>query len=278
MNSVKIFEALGEVDDELVERADRPLPHQNRHEIVKRMLVIAACLALVVSLSIGGAMMFGREDVEVPSDVGEEKVPIDFNECWGVQEEHFSNLNDLKKYISDKDNQTIKMDDIYIEFNSIISDSEIVDTSVRDTNWYRVEYINKDENIPYSIAIDVRNHEKHKINLDKMKENGVTNKIPCKSVDELMKLKTSTSLCNIHAKFGEYDVLYYRGVNRDNFKSIRILVNGYRIELKWFDDEYSEDDYTTAQYEFLRAIVPEYGATDESIIEMLDKIKALIPQ
>ncbi|MBR3714985.1 MAG: hypothetical protein IKM18_03675 [Clostridia bacterium] len=278
MTNKNIFNAIRSIDEELILGAStsEKAPGAKR-KILLKALTSAAAVILVISLSIGGAMMFGREDIEVPSDVGEEKVPIDFNASHGLPTEYFANLDDLREYINDKENQTVKMDDIFvIDFNSIISDSEIVKISATYTNRYSVKYVNKDENIPYSIAIDVMKYEKHKINLDKMKENGVTNKIPCKSVDELMKLKTSTSLCNIHAKFKEYDVLYYRGVNRDNFMSIIILVNGYRIDLHWFE-EYNEDDYTTAQYEFLRAIVPEYGATDESIIEMLDKIKVLIP-
>ena len=56
---------------------------------------------------------------------------------------------------------------------------------------------------------------------------------------------------------------------------IAIVVEDFHIEMVGFC---AEDPETDAQSELYKALAPQYGATDESIIEMLDKIKALIPQ
>ena len=279
MNASKFSNALGSINESYINEAITYTAGK-KSKIWKGLVTIAACLALVVSLSVGGAMMIGREDVEVPekpeangglndeqSEIVEQPYPDIF----------FSNLDELRKYMSDKDNQTIKIDNMYIDFNSIIPDSEIAEISVRRTNWYQIEYIKKNDSIPYNIAIDVMNHEKYDMDLDGMKENDVTNEIPCKSIDELKDFTSSSTLNFVHAKLGKYDLVYYRGVNVDNFESLIILINGYRIEVRWFEN-YTIDDYTPAQSEFLSALVPAYGATDDSVIEMLDKIKALIPQ
>ena len=279
MNASKFSNALGNVGESYVDEAVS-YTAKKKNKIWKGLVTIAACLALVVSLSVGGAMMFGREDVEMPekpeADVGlngeqSEIVEQPFPDIF------FSNLDELRKYMSDKDSQTIKIDNMYIDFNSIIPDSEIAEISVRRTNWYQIEYIKKNDSIPYNIAIDVMNHERYGMDLDGMKENDVTNEIPCKSIDELKDFTSASTLNFVHAKLGKYDLVYYRGVNVDNFESLIILINGYRIEVRWFEN-YTIDDYTPAQSEFLSALVPAYGATDESVIEMLDKIKALIPQ
>ena len=55
-----------------------------------------------------------------------------------------------------------------------------------------------------------------------------------------------------------------------------MFINDYQITIQW-NHKLSADDYTPEQSEFLSALVSEYGATDDSVIEMLDKIKALIP-
>lgn len=286
MNSVKIFEALGEVDDELVERADRPLPHQNRHEIVKRMLVIAACLALVVSLSIGGAMMM-RDANKFPEDKPQEAPqdpPKQSDIDLGSSDYslHFSTLDEFENYISDKENQRpyYKVDnEAYIDFNSIVPNSEIVNIHIMGNNYYLYRYYAENQTDIYTgFGIQVNKEEDNRTQIERGINNGVFNETPYCSIDELREI-TPTDRQYTYSKIGNHTLLWYDSNidESDDFSGLGLYVGDYCITFFW-EADYTKDDYTPTQYEFLSTIVPAYGATDESIIEMLDKIKALIPQ
>ena len=281
MNSVKIFEALGEVDDELVERADRPLPHQNRHEIVKRMLVIAACLALVVSISVGGAMMFGHKDVEVPenpgADNGAEEETKDSISPYAKK--NFSTLDEFEAYIydessQDKDNDLTIFPENYIDFSSIIPADEWKSIVLhgKRTHSYESSYqfLHDSGLLLYFIH---SKSPKTTVRYSGVIEDDFHNEPIYQSLTEIENIeKQGYYRFNI----GGNEIIY--GIKPNDKRVsyyIAIVVEDFHIEMVGFC---AEDPETDAQSELYKALAPQYGATDESIIEMLDKIKALIPQ
>ena len=202
--------------------------------------------------------------------------------CHDDHSEYFSNLDEFKSYINDKENQSemCPIDDgVYVDFSSIIPNSQIRQISAIYHNYYNVEYIGKNDDIPYGIwfsFITTPTREKYDYNIEKMIKSGALNEMPIKSMSELKDYKATTAYTWV--EIGEYTLFYYTYLhsNPDKFDNFVVFINDYKININW-NDKLSIDDYTPAQAAFLSAVVPQYGATDDSVIAMLDKIKALIP-
>ena len=273
MNSVKIFEALGEVDDELVERADRPLPHQNRHEVVKRMLVIAACLALVVSLSIGGAMMFGHKDVEVPKA----------NELWednlmpSKPRVYFNSFEDFISYANDTENQTVPVSpEAIIDFSSIVTSYDSLEISCVDSDQatcYGILYDGSFKIVVWYYSTP----EKASLSFDYHIRNEEKNEIPYNSINDFENLEPRKKL--VYASIDDVELVYWLGYtnhysNERTIGSLRFVMGNFVITI----ERVGVDEYDESYGEIVTSLNPDYGATDDSVIEMLDKIKALIPQ
>jgi hypothetical protein len=268
MNSVKIFEALGEVDDELVERADRPLPHQNRHEIVKRMLVIAACLALVVSLSVGGAMM--RDENMSGANNGEGMTPA-------TPTVRFDNFEDFVSYANDTENQTVPVaPKAIIDFSSIVTAYDSL----------KISCVNSDQATCYGILYDgsfnivvwyYSTPEKASRSFDYHIRNEEKNEIPYNSINDFENLEPRKKL--VYASIDDVELVYWLRYtnhysNERTVGLLRFVIGNFVITI----ERVGVDEYDESYGEIVTSLNPDYGATDDSVIEMLDKIKALIPQ
>ncbi len=284
MTSKNIFNAIRNIDEKLILDAS---PSENKlsakKKILLKVLTSVAAVILVISLSIGGVMM-RRDGVEAPEDADKDLGEPSKDNILSVDHsEYFSSLDEFKSYINDKEQQSkhCPIDDgVYVDFSSILPDSEIKEITAYFHNWYDVRYAVKDDSIPYGLSIDfitTPTREKYDYNVEEMIKSGALSETPLKSISEIEDYKATTSYTRV--EIGEYTLFYYTYLysNPDQFDNFVVFINDYRIDINW-NDKLSIDDYTPEQSEFLSAIVPEYGATDGSVIAMLDKIKALIPE
>ena len=69
---------------------------------------------------------------------------------------------------------------------------------------------------------------------------------------------------------GEYEIMYVIEANK--IQRCWFVIDDY-----WFNMRISNFD-SSAQESFVKALNPELGATDDTVIAMLNKIKALIPE
>lgn len=242
---------------------------------MKKLCIFLILTALLV-VSAGCVPKEQGKDLGEPSEMG-----TDHND----NSEYFSNLDEFKSYINNKEKQSkhCPIDDgVYVDFSSILPDSEIEEIAARYHNWYSVRYAVKNDSIPYGLSIDfvtTPTREKYDYNVEKMIESGALSETSIKSISELKDYKATTAYTWV--EIGEYTLFYYNNLhskpdNGRKFDDFDVIINGYQINIQW-NEKLSIDDYTPEQSEFLSALVPEYGATDDSVTAMLDKIKALIP-
>ena len=246
---------------------------------MKKLCIFLILIALLV-VSAGCAQ--NEEDTD--KDLGE---PYE-EEVLVIKSKRFSNLDSFKSYINNKEKQSkhCPIDDgVYVDFSSILPDSEIEQIAAKYHNWYSVQYAEKNDSIFYGLSIDfvtTPTREKYDYNVEGMIKSGALNETPIKSISELKDYKATTAYTWV--EIGEYTLFYPFNTNynlRDpnsghKFDNFSVFINDYQITIQW-NHKLSADDYTPEQSEFLSALVSEYGATDDSVIEMLDKIKALIP-
>ena len=247
---------------------------------MKKLCIFLILIALLV-VSAGCAQ--NKEDTD--KDLGE---PYE-EEVLVIKSKRFSNLDSFKSYINNKEKQSkhCPIDDgVYVDFSSILPDSEIKVIKAKYHNWYSVQYAEKNDSISYGLFVDfitTPTREKYDYNVEEMIKSGALNETPIKSISELKDYKATTAYTWI--EIGEYTLFYPFNTNynlRDpnsghKFDNFSVFINDYQITVQW-NHKLSADDYTPAQSEFLSALVSEYGATDDSVIAMLDKIKALIPK
>ncbi|MBP3334072.1 MAG: hypothetical protein J6M35_08525 [Clostridia bacterium] len=280
MNASKFSNALGNVGESYVDEAVS-YTAKKKNKIWKGLVTIAACLALVVSLSVGGAMMFGHEDVEVPenpgADNGEAERPGEkpkYESPEPAPNFTFEDLQSFLKFInSDKNDPSSKQyfnPKFYVDFSPIIYDNEIdfIASYYAKGGDLRVSYSGEDDlSIYYGYGTYgegrfeshkescVKKHPKYKVynTLSDVPENTeffIYNRDDNYILYETWKSSTVGDGARISFMIGEYYFMLYASLPAE----------------------------TDSEQELLSAFIPELGATDESVIEMLDKIKALIPQ
>ncbi|MBE6608971.1 MAG: hypothetical protein E7633_10520 [Ruminococcaceae bacterium] len=244
--------------------------------------ILVLMLFVLISFIVGCKSIkdIPNEDIDINDDEKNEEEKEDSKPSGEDPDysEYFSNLDDFKNYISNKENQSkhCPIDDgVYVDFSSILPDSEIKQISVLFHNYYYVNYIEKNDDIFFGLSFSFKTSptkEKYDYTVEEMIKSGALNETPIKSISELKDYKATTGYTWV--EIGEYNLLYYDNKSLSEFT---ITINDYIVSILW-NNELSADDYTSAQSEFLSALVSEYGATNESVIEMLDKIKALIPK
>ena len=102
------------------------------------------------------------------------------------------------------------------------------------------------------------------------------NDIPYTSLNEL-DISNITEKGWYNLKLGEYDIFY--GIScgisgKYSVDTILFFIDNFRFDV----DTMQPQEFLSGQEAFVKALNPELGATDDSVIEMLDKIKALIPK
>ncbi len=102
------------------------------------------------------------------------------------------------------------------------------------------------------------------------------NDIPYTSLDEI-DLSNITEKGWYNLKLGEYDISY--GISCDISGKYYVDTILFFIDNFCFNvDSMCSQEFLPGQEAFVKAINPEFGATDDSVIAMLNKIKALIPK
>lgn len=288
MTAKKFSNALGNISENYIEEAVSYTAKKKNNAWIK-WVPIAACICIIVGgIFAAPAIMelFEEEDPMVDKDLGE---PEEMGTDHADNSEYFLNPNEFKNYISNKESQSkfCPMDDnVYVELDSIIPNSQIKQIVAKFHNWYSVRYAVKNNTTFYGLSVDfitTPTREKYDCNVEEMIKSGALNETPLKSISELEDYKATTAYTWV--EIGEYTLFYpfntsYDFHEHDNghkFDNFSVFINDYKITVHW-NCELSIDDYTPEQSEFLSALVPEYGATDDSVIAMLDRIKALIPQ
>ena len=255
-------------------------PQIERNNYMKKLCIFLILITLLVA-SAGCAP--NEEDTD--KELGEPStVDVDVAD----RSEYFSNLDEFKNYINNKENQSkyCPIDDgVYVDLSSILPDSEIEEIAARYHNWYDVRYAVKKDSIFYGLSIafvTTPTIEKYDYNVEEMIKSGALNETPIKSISELKDYKATTAYTWV--EIGEYTLFYPFNTNYDfrepdnghKFDNFSVFINDYQITIQW-NHKLSADDYTPEQSEFLSALVSEYGATDDTVIAMLNRIKALIP-
>ena len=192
----------------------------------------------------------------------------------------FSTLDEFKAYVYDESSQdkendlTISPED-YIDFSSIIPADEWKSIVLhgKRTHSYQSSYqfLHDSGLLLYFI------HSKSPVPTEKYNgviEHDFHHEPIYQSLTEIESIeKQGYYRFNI----GGNEIIY--GIDSNNDKRIcyyiAIVVEDFYIEIVGFC---AEDPETDAQKELYKALAPQYGATDDSVIEMLDKIKALIPK
>lgn len=236
---------------------------------MKKYIALLMLFALILTSAACGRVV---EEPKTNIDENEQQTSNNQNNSSGSHlfSLPFSTLDDFKEYIYDEENRDeyYHVDgDSYIDFDSIISNSEIFELGILGKNWYWVFYINEKQSGADNFVMTVRKYDKNPISESDVETS-------CGSMDELREIKLVTS-DYVKLELENYTVLYFGTATGMNMLSV--YIDGYVVRFSWLPN-YSIDDYTAEQAAFLSAVVPEYGATDDSVIAMLDKIKALIPQ
>ena len=235
---------------------------------MRKYIAILALFSLILTSAACGRVV---EEPKTNIDENEQQTSNNQNNSSGSHlfSLPFSTLDDFKEHINDEENRDeyYQVDgDAYIDFDSIISDSEIFELGILGKNWYWVFYINEKQSGTDNFIMSVRKCDK-----DFVSE--LSAEISCSSMDELREIELAT-FDWVTLKLDNYTVLY--AGTATGMEMLSVYIDGYLVRFSWLPN-YSIDDYTPEQSEFLSAVVPEYGATDDSVIAMLDRIKALIP-
>ena len=277
MTNKNIFNAIRSVDEELILGAStsEKAPGAKR-KILLKALTSAAAVILVISLSIGGAMMIGREDVEVPKDNNNS------DETDRRSSVTFHDFTDFENYMNNPDEQYEYCrfsSDKYIDFDSIIPNSEITQITI-GSNLYWALYGTNCEIQIEQIGDDI-DSIKNKETLWKIigyaLEDGDINETPYDSIEIIETLKYEPQWRYtkfLWFKIDGCDIIYYYSNWNKEIIRVNLIVDGYNIHILWPVWRKELDSNMEA---FYKALNPSFGATDDSVIEMLDKIKALIP-
>ena len=246
---------------------------------MKKLCIFLILIALLV-VSAGCA----PKEQDSDKDLGIPEMGTDHAD----RSEYFSNFDEFKNYISNKASQSkwCPIDDgVYVDLSSIIPNSQIKQIAAKFHNWYSVRYAVKNNTTFYGLSVDfitTPTREKYDYNVEEMIKSGALNETPIKSMSELKDYKATTAYTWV--EIGEYTLFYpfntsydfHEPDNGHKFNNFTVLIDDYNINIQW-NEKLSIDDYTPEQSEFLSALVPQYGATDDSVTAMLDRIKALIP-
>ena len=185
---------------------------------------------------------------------------------------YFSSLQDFKEYINNKEKQTPEapMDvNAYMDFNSIIPDSEITEIVVRRENYYSVRYDNNGD-FYYVFAYKATGTIADEVDEILKETPDLINKQPYDSIEKLKDVKEKSYY--IWVDLGDYEIVYLCSTDTKQIFQLGVRIDGSLFKVRM--ENYS----SSAQESFVKALNPDYGATDDSVIAMLDKIKALIPK
>ncbi len=159
---------------------------------------------------------------------------------------------------------------IYVDMSSIIPDEEIFLILLYESKYYSVNYGTSYNDNNDGVSVSFKYSEEKQIAVDWINsfiKNGNLSETPTKTLAGYN--KESFNERNLWLQLGEYNILYmYRN---DTFKKFVVDIGDYFVKISIYAPE------TDAQKAFVEALNPDYGATDDTVIAMLDKIKALIP-
>ncbi|MBE6608807.1 MAG: hypothetical protein E7633_09670 [Ruminococcaceae bacterium] len=233
-------------------------------------------IALLILFTLVFSLLSCEATVEEPKTDSEENLTQNDEEKPSEKPDknvYFNNIADFKDYISNKENQSKnRLIDAnkYIELDSIIPNDEVTRISVDGNNAYSIIAGDITVQIVYPAHKTVREDADEYIkNFPKL-----INHTPYDSLSIIKDIKDNTEYVWIDLE--KYEMIYTRSYNDEN--------NVTEISYCWFViDNYwlcmrIEDHNSSAQESFVKALNPAYGATDDSVIAMLDKIKALIPK
>ncbi len=273
MNSIKIFEALGEVDDELIERAGNSCaPAKNKRAgVLKKTLLAAACVMLVVSLSVGGAMMMD----EMPESPGTnngwsgEESEKDWlnNGGWenGSSIKMFYSIEEFDAYRNGPENiegtNSYFDNSLYVDFDSIIPNSEIEVVLLYHYDAYGIRYFS-DEN--YSMSMDCYIDEDFVLSETEWNNKYI---MDCR-IEDLNDVRSGDN--NYIFVVDGIEVLYQ--INKNSYGEISVSSIAFVIGNRVFAIYEPFFANTPSQREFINAFKTEAGTS-----AMLNRIKALIP-
>lgn len=151
MTSKNIFNALRNIDEKLILGASPSENNPSRKKnILFKVLASVAAVILVISLSIGGVMMLRRDGSdEMPNDEnGEDKGWL--NNGWHNDEsisKMFYSIEEFDAYRNGPDNVKGEYhyfdNSLYVDFDSIIPNSEIGIIVLHPENTYEMRYFNE---------------------------------------------------------------------------------------------------------------------------------------
>ncbi len=187
----------------------------------------------------------------------------------------FSSINEFKTYINNtseqKEEYRISFDD-YINLNSILSDSECKcvlfqkNLTQKYKNSYYIKYNN---NLEVYVAHLNKETPIKEVLSDAIKETVYTSISDFDSIDK--RGLYPFLINNIEMAYG---VVFGEEVKSDfEVNMCAVIVDDYFIQISGLNEENVSETYE----ELVTSLIPDYGATDDSVIAMLDKIKALIP-
>ena len=187
----------------------------------------------------------------------------------------FDSVEEFKNVYADIPNSVFHK--AYIDFDSIISNNEVIKiTAGLDFAGGEV-----DENVTrYTVTYKSENEEERglyiiigygkKIFYDYFftleKDDILSDGKEYNALKDVPEGNSESFVCNIDGICMLYS--YYNG----KCTSIRFVIDEHYFDI------YSSWSASLAQDKFISAFLPELGATDDSVIAMLDKIKALIPK
>ena len=194
----------------------------------------------------------------------------------------FQNIEDFKEFVYGVDDYTGKprteYRKCYVEFDSIIPNEEI------DRIYTGIEYETDNGDIGAGVAIYSLRYKTEdeleegltigvgygnfftKYYITSYKESILSNGEAYKTFDDLPENNNESFIMNIDGEC----LLYVYFENKP--WSIQFMIDEHYFYINSFNSA------SPAQDEFISAFLPELGATDDSVIAMLDRIKALIPQ
>ena len=148
MKKEDIFEALGDIDADVVLSAAPKMPARKKSTFVLRLVAVAACIALLVSTVVVSTLLLNREDENQP-DVPTE---IDEKAKYVMYIDHFASVTPVNPI--ENDSYTVEIrDQNGISFS--LSDRNKIDRQKETTDTLSINLLDKNWTLNYSRTFSV---------------------------------------------------------------------------------------------------------------------------
>ncbi|MBE6608526.1 MAG: hypothetical protein E7633_08215 [Ruminococcaceae bacterium] len=242
---------------------------------MKKILFFVVTLCIVLVSTSCYAFQDSIHDDDIPDDNETSKSPSD-NVDINTMLPTFDSVEEFKKVYADIPNSIYRKS--YVDLNSIISNEEVkkivigLDSFTTDTDLNKVT--------KYTITYESINETKEGLYIvvgygkdffgdhyfSPAKESILAEGKTYNALKDVPEDNSESFVCNVDEICMLYS--YYNG----KIETISFMIDEHYFMI------YANRSASPAQDEFISAFLPELGATDDSVIAMLDKIKALIPK